>query len=208
MSDPRTPVFEAVRKITPPGVFNDPGNMTALHNILDALGAAREGTGLKLGPKGIALIQKWEGYAKDIGGGRVQAYPDPATGGAPWTIGWGSTGADITKGTIWTKAQAQVRFLEHVEQFAADVRKLIGDAPTTQDQFDALVSLAYNVGSDIDADTIAEGLGDSTLLKKHLRGDYAGAAAEFAKWNKAGGRVMAGLTNRRAEEAKLYRGEQ
>lgn len=208
MTDPRTPVFEAVRKIAPPGVFNDPGNMMALHNILDALGAARASTAERtLGRKGEALIKKWEGYADDLGDGRVRAYPDPATGGAPWTIGWGSTGPDIHKGTVWTRQQAQERFASRVEEFAADVRTLIGSAPTTQEQFDAMLSLAYNVGSDIDADDIAEGLGDSTLLKKHLRGDYAGAAAEFAKWNKAGGRVMSGLTKRRAEEARLYRGE-
>lgn len=154
---------------------------------------------MKLGPKGIALIQKWEGYAKDIGAGRVQAYPDPATGGAPWTIGWGSTGPDIQEGTIWTQAKAKAHFLEHVEQFAAGVARNIGGAATTQDQFDAMVSLAYNVG-------LANFAG-STLLKKHKAGDHAGAAAEFARWNRAAGKVMTGLTNRRADEARLYRGE-
>lgn len=69
------------------------------------------------------------------------------------------------------------------------------------------MSFAYNVGLDIDDDDIAEGLGDSTLLKKHRRGDYAGAAAEFAKWNKAKGKVLSGLTRRRAAEAAIYKGE-
>lgn len=197
-TDPRTGVFDAVRKIAPPGVFNDPGNILALHNILDGLGAAREAA-LTLGPKGEALIKKWEGYAKDIGADRVRAYPDPATGGAPWTIGWGSTGPDIDRDTIWTKAQAQARFREHVAQFAAGVAKNLGAVPVGQDQFDAMVSLAYNVG-------LANFAG-STLLEKHKAGDYAGAAAEFGKWVTAGGKRMQGLVNRRADEAKLYRGE-
>lgn len=85
---------------------------------------------------------------------------------------------------------------------------LLAGRPTTQGQFDALVSFAYNVGLDIDDDDKAEGLGDSTLLRKHLAGDFAGAAAQFALWNKNDGRVMNGLTRRRAAEAALYRGEQ
>ncbi|EJL23691.1 lysozyme [Novosphingobium sp. AP12] len=151
---------------------------------------------MQLGPKGEALIKKWEGYSKDLGDGRVQAYPDPATGGAPWTIGWGSTGADIRKGTIWTREKAQARFTAHVGEFAAQVSKLLATTPTTQNQFDAMVSLAYNVG--------ATNFAASTLLRKHRARDYAGAAGEFSRWNKAAGRVMAGLTKRRADEAKLY----
>ena len=79
--------------------------------------------------------------------------------------------------------------------------------PCTQYQFDALVSFAYNVGLDIDADNIAEGLGDSTLLRKHLAGDYEGAAAQFAAWNKNDGKVLRGLVRRRAAEAAMYRGQ-
>lgn len=71
MTDPRTPVFEAVRKITPPGVFNDPGNMVALHNILDALGAAREDTEDRF-DHALAVILRHEGgfvnHPKDPGG--------------------------------------------------------------------------------------------------------------------------------------------
>lgn len=192
----RAAIFEAVRASK--GRI-DPDDVPILDAALDRIGIAPAGGALKLGPKGIALIQKWEGYAKDIGAGRVQAYPDPATGGAPWTIGWGSTGPDIIEGTIWTQAKAKARFLEHVASFSDGVSRNLAGASVTQDQFDACVSLAYNVG-------LANFAG-STLLKKHKAGDYAGAALEFAKWNKAGGRVMAGLTNRRAEEAKLYRGE-
>lgn len=123
-----------------------------------------------------------------------------------WTIGWGATGRGIVQGLTWTQAQADARFEEDCTNFAAGVRRLIGLAPTTQDQFDALFSFAYNVGLDEDADTLAEGLGDSTLLKKHKAGDYAGAAAEFAKWNKQKGIVLNGLTKRRAAEASIYKG--
>ena len=79
--------------------------------------------------------------------------------------------------------------------------------PATQGQFDALVSFAYNVGLDIDEDTLAEGLGDSTLLRKFNAKDYAGCAAEFPKWNKAGGVVLNGLTKRRAGERAMFEGK-
>lgn len=152
---------------------------------------------------GIDLIHSFEGL-------RLDAYPDPGTGGKPWTIGWGATsdeaGRPIEPGTRWPRRRADDRFLQHLAHFESAVNRLTGSAPTTQAQFDALVSFAYNVGEDIDADLVAEGLGDSTLLKKHLTGDHAGAAMEFAKWNKAGDKVMAGLTRRRAAEAAMYRG--
>lgn len=177
----------------------DPDDVPIIDSALDRIGIPPEDEAMNLGAKGEALIKKWEGYAKDIGADRVEAYPDPATGGKPWTIGWGSTGPDINKGTIWTKAQAQARFSQHAKEFSGGVANALGDAVTTQDQFDAMVSLAYNIG-----------LGNftsSTLLKKHKAGDYVGAAQEFGRWDKAAGKVLAGLTKRRAEEAKLYRGE-
>lgn len=171
-------------------------------------------------PRCKALIAQYEGYAERLPDGRCRAYPDPASPmgrgdypkngpdvskGAPWTIGFGATGPGITRGTVWTLAQAERAFDRHIAEFSAGVSRLIGSAPTTQAQFDALVSFAYNVGLDIDQDTRAEGLGDSTLLRKHLAGDYEGAAREFGKWNKAAGRVIPGLTKRRAAEAALYR---
>lgn len=145
----------------------------------------------------IALIMRFEGCAKKLPDGRYAAYPDPGTGGAPWTIGWGSTGADIKQGTIWTQTQCDNRLEADVGRFGAGVWALVSSTPTTQAQFDALTSFAYNVG--------LRALGDSTLLKKHRAGDYVGAAAEFARWNKAGGRVLGGLVRRRAAEADLYR---
>lgn len=142
------------------------------------------------------IIQSFEGYEDEQPDGSCIAYPDPATGGAPWTIGWGTTGPDVSKGTHWTRAQADARFNSDITKFSEKVRSLLAGAPTTQHQFDAMVSMAYNVG---------EGnFGGSTLLKKHRAGDHAGAADEFPKWNKANKKVMGGLTRRRAAERDLY----
>lgn len=142
-----------------------------------------------LSPTGAALIQRFEAC-------RLAAYPDPATGGAPWTIGWGSTGKDIHQGLTWTQAQADARFQADAAHLAAGVAALLGDAPASQNQFDALCCFAYNVG--------LGNLKASTLLRHHCAGHPAQAAAEFARWNKAAGKVLAGLSKRRAAEAALY----
>ena len=201
-AEPRKAIFDAVRNAAPKGLFNDPGNVLALDNLLDAFNVPRDGeivvTAGDWTTLAIPLMHEFEGYAKDIGGGRVQAYPDPATGGAPWTIGYGSTGPEIVKGTVWTKAQAQARFQRDLEHFANGVEHALAGAKTTNAQFAAMVSLAYNVG--------LANFRSSTLLKKHKAGDFVGAKAEFARWNRAAGKVMAGLTRRRAAEASLYGG--
>jgi GH24 family phage-related lysozyme (muramidase) len=153
---------------------------------------------------GLDLIKSFESCAEAIGGGQFQAYPDPAPGnkGLPVTIGWGSTrgfdGKPIKLGTVWTQEQCDRKKAEDMAEFEKQVRAILGDVPTTQGQFDALVSFAYNIGS--------PKLRGSTLMRKHKAGDYAGAAREFAKWNRAGGQVLRGLTRRRAAEAKLYEG--
>lgn len=143
----------------------------------------------KIGPRALALIKSFEGL-------RLTAYPDPATGGVPWTIGYGST-AGVKRGDVITEAQAEAKLRDDLASFEAGVSRLIGTSPTTPAQFGALVAFAFNVG--------LGNLSGSTLLRKHKAGDYAGAAAEFARWNKAAGKVMAGLTRRRAAEADLYR---
>lgn len=157
-----------------------------------------------LGAAGIALIQHFEGCGTRRKDGQLAAYPDPASGGAPWTIGWGSTGRDIVKGTVWSQAQCDARMGRDATMLAAGIIHMLGAAPVTQHQLDAMISFAYNIGLDDNGDGIAQGLGDSTLFRKHKSGDYAGAQAEFAKWNKAAGKVMPGLTRRRAAEAALY----
>lgn len=197
----RKAIFDAVRAAVP-DVWANPLNIQAMDNLLDALGVARDApdSGRSVSPAGIALIHGFEGYEKKRADGSVQAYPDPATGGKPWTIGFGSTtderGQPITPGTVWSRERAEARFRSHLTDFEAGVSKAIGSAATSQAEFDAMASLAYNVGLD--------NFASSTLLKKHRAGDKAGARAEFAKWNRAAGRVMAGLTRRRAAEAALY----
>lgn len=147
---------------------------------------------LRHGAAASALVKRFEGC-------RLSAYPDPASGGDPWTIGWGATGPGIRRGVTWTQAQADARLEADLARFAAAVAGMLGGAPTTQHRFDALVSFAYNLGTG--------NLAKSTLIRKHKAGDFAGAAAEFARWNKAAGKVLLGLTRRRSAEAKLYRGE-
>jgi len=151
-------------------------------------------------PAGIALIKRFEGCARLRTDGLVEAYPDPGTGAGPWTIGWGATGPDtvhggrIGPGTVWTQGQCDARFAEDLARYAAEVARAIGTAPTTQAQFDALVSFHYNTGA----------IARATLTRKHCAGDSAGAAREFARWTRAGGRVLKGLVRRRAAEAELY----
>lgn len=188
----RRTIFDAARAAG--ADFNKRGNIDAFDAALDLIGVPREG--MQPSNAAVMLIREFEGCHKRRTDGMLEAYPDPGSGGDPWTIGWGSTGPDIKRGTVWTQAQADARFAEHVAEFGAKVAALVSDVRTTQPQFDALTSLAYNIG--------VGNLSSSTLLKKHRAGDYPGAQAEFSRWNKAAGRVLAGLTRRRAAEAKLY----
>lgn len=159
--------------------------------------------GMRAGPDAVSLIHSFETL-------RLTAYKDPGSkNGLPITNGWGTTvdenGGPIPLGAVWTREKADRLFARDLAAFELGLNMLIEGCATTQCQFDAMLSFAYNVGLDIDDDIKAEGLGDSTLLRMHRAGDHAGAAAEFAKWNKNDGRVMAGLTRRRAAEAALYR---
>jgi GH24 family phage-related lysozyme (muramidase) len=171
--------------------------MSALRRVFTLqFGAAAEELGpRRIGAEGIALIKQFEGCAKVRGDGLVEAYPDPGTGGDPWTIGWGATGAGIARGVVWTQAQCDARLETDLVRYADEVSAAIGDAPTTPAQFDALVSFHYNTGA----------IRRATLTRKHCAGDYTGAAREFSRWNKAAGRVLKGLSRRRAAEAELYR---
>lgn len=207
----RAELFSAVARIVP-GIWAMPGAIKEMDDLADIALAPRivpdapraneqDATPRKVSAAGLALIHEFEGCHKPIGGGQFQAYPDPGTGGKPWTIGWGSTrdfdGKPIVPGTVWTKEQCDRKSAEDMEEFERRVVKALGSslAATSQQQFDAMVSFDYNTGA----------IHRATLTKKHRAGDHAGAAREFGRWNKAGGRVMRGLTRRRAAEAKLYR---
>lgn len=144
---------------------------------------------MKLSQRGIDLIKQFEGYSS-------KAYPDPATGGAPWTIGYGTTNG-VKPGMIITAEQAEKMLRDDVARFESGVSSLIA-APATQGQFDAMVSLAYNIG--------LGNFGKSTLLKKHNARCYTCAAVQFLVWNRANGKVMNGLTKRRAAEREVYMG--
>jgi len=144
---------------------------------------------MKTSPKGIALIKSAEGL-------RLKAYPDPGTGGLPWTIGYGST-SGVTRNMVITEAQAEQMLAADLVRFERIVERLVR-VPVDQGQFDALVSFTYNVG---------EGnFTKSTLLRKLNAGDTAGAAEQFSRWVHAGGKVLPGLVKRRAAERGLFLG--
>lgn len=189
----RTALFDAIRPYAPGQRFSE-GDISVIDMLADKWGMPRVGTDDWL-PYALSTIKKWEGC-------KLVAYPDPGTGGKPWTIGWGSTtdsvGKPIEPGTRWTQAVADQRLAAHVQEFARGVDKALAGAAITASQKGAMVSLAYNIG--------LGNFGSSTLLKKHRAGDYDGAAGQFAAWNKAAGKVLQGLVNRRADEARVYRG--
>lgn len=141
---------------------------------------------------GLDIIKAFEGL-------RLTAYRCAA---GVWTIGYGHT-KDVKEGDKCTVSQADAFLREDIAGFERDIKILV-KVPLNQNQFDALVSFTFNVGSDIDADPIPEGLGDSTLLRKLNEGDYIRATLEFPKWNKAGGKVLPGLVKRRAAEQNLF----
>ena len=144
---------------------------------------------MKIGNKGISLIKEFEGL-------RLRAYDD---GVGVWTIGIGTirypNGKRVQKGDVITETQAE----EYLRHDLNNFEKVINDVvkvPLTQNQYDAIVSLTYNIG--------AAAFSKSTLLKRLNNKDYKGAADQFLVWNKAGGKVMRGLIRRREAERELF----
>ncbi|WP_431612921.1 lysozyme [Enterobacter chengduensis] len=139
--------------------------------------------------KGIALIKEFEGC-------RLTAYQDSV---GVWTIGYGWTqpvdGKPIRAGMTIKQETAERLLKTGLVSYESDVSRLV-KVGLTQGQFDALVSFTYNLG--------ARSLSTSTLLRKLNAGDYAGAANEFQRWNKAGGKVLNGLSRRREAERALF----
>lgn len=125
---------------------------------------------------------------------RLKAYPDPGTGGKPWTIGWGHT-KGVKQGDRITQDQAEQFFSDDLAVYELTVNSAI-KRPMTQNQFDAMVSLAFNIGGSAFA--------GSTLVKKFNTGDAKGAADEFPKWKNSGGKVMPGLVKRRTAEREVF----
>jgi len=148
---------------------------------------------MKTGPDGIKLMHHFESC-------RLKAYPDPATGGDPWTIGWGETGAHVYKGMVITQEQADLMFENRLQrEFEPGVQAAITSG-CSQRQFDALVAFAFNVG--------LGNLRSSTLLRMHNAGRYEDAAQQFNRWDKAAGKVMKGLQRRRHAEKCVYQGSE
>lgn len=143
---------------------------------------------MHINQRGLALLKYYEGL-------RLEAYPDPATGGAPISIGYGSTGPDVVLGLVIDEFEAEARLKRDLERFERGVLAAV-DVPLNLNQFSALVCLAYNIG--------LGNLIHSTLLKELNDGDYAEAANQFLVWNKANHKVMAGLTKRRRAERDLF----
>ena len=193
-------LFAAIRQIK--GRPLTQADVDSVNRALAETVAAASRAGMTTSPRGVETIHSFESL-------QLKSYPDPGSkDGKPVSNGWGTTrdedGGPIQLGAVWTREKADLLFARDLRDVEVGVNLLLCGKPTTQGQFDALVSFAYNVGLDIDDDTIAEGLGDSTLLKRHLAGDYAGAQAAFASWKYNDGKVMNGLIRRRAAEAALY----
>lgn len=144
---------------------------------------------MQISGRGLALIKQFEGC-------RLSAYQDSV---GVWTIGYGWTqpvdGKPVCAGMTITQSTADSLLASGVVQYVNGVNRLVRVA-LNQNQFDALVDFAYNLG--------VAALESSTLLKKLNAGDYRGAADEFPKWNKAGGKVLNGLVKRREAERALF----
>lgn len=140
---------------------------------------------MKVSEAGLALIRKFEGL-------RLSDYICP---GGIRTIGYGHTGADVKQGMKISVDQANELLLGDVAKFERSVNELVTVA-MTQGMFDALVSFTFNLG--------AGSLKRSDLLRRLNSGDMIGAGDEFLKWNKAGGKVLTGLTERRKAENRVF----
>ncbi len=142
----------------------------------------------------MRISNKGRDFIKGFESLRLVAYPDPATGGKPWTIGWGHT-KGVKPGDRITQEQAEQFLSDDLAVFELSVNSVI-NRPMTQNQFDAMVSLAFNIGGPEFA--------GSTLVKKFNAGDVLGAADQFPRWKFGNGKVMPGLVRRRAAERETF----
>jgi lysozyme len=147
--------------------------------VLPPVGSSRQ-----IGSRGLALIKSFEGL-------ELSAYLCPAK---VWTIGYGSTGPHVKPGLTITETYADTLLQTDLDRFEDAVAKAAPNA--TQNQFDAMVSLAFNIG--------IGAFSKSSVLRFHKMGDHRSAAGAFGMWIKGGGRVLPGLQRRRAAEAQLY----
>ena len=136
---------------------------------------------------GLDLIKSFEGL-------RLKAYPDPGTGGVPWTIGYGST-KGVKRGMVISADQAEKLLLSDLEDACKAVEKYV-TVPLNDNQFAALVSFVFNCGSG--------NFVSSTLLRRLNEGEYGSVPMQLMRWTKAAGRVLPGLVRRREAEGFLF----
>jgi len=123
---------------------------------------------------------------------QLEAYQDPI---GKWTVGYGHTGPDVYAGLKIDQARADYLLMLDLQSAQNTVNNLV-EPQINQNQFDALCDFVFNVG--------AGNFKGSTLLSLVNAKDFDAATKEFSKWNKAGGKVLPGLTKRRAAEAELF----
>ena len=137
--------------------------------------------------EGMMLIKKFEGC-------ELEAYQDAV---GVWTIGYGHI-KDVKEGDKWTQEKAEYMLEEELKEYCGYVEEVVR-VPLNQCQFDALVSWTYNLGP--------TNLNSSTMIKVLNAGNYEEVPHQIKRWNKAGGKVLAGLTRRREAEALLFEGK-
>jgi len=135
--------------------------------------------------QGLALTERFESC-------RLTAYQDIR---GIWTIGWGHVGPEVVEGLTWTQNQADSQLVMDMLHATNTVNRLV-TAPLSQNEFDAVVDLVYNIGSG--------NFAGSTMLKLLNAGDMSNAVLEFDKWDRAGGQVVAGLLRRREAETQEF----
>lgn len=141
---------------------------------------------------GLALLKSFESC-------RLQAYPDPATGAEPFTVGFGATGEGIDSNTVWAQEQADADLSQRLVTICDKVTNIVV-ASLSSNQLSALIDFAYNLG--------LGALEGSTLLRKVNAGDFPGATDQFALWTHAAGKTLPGLVTRRRAEACLFAGDE
>lgn len=151
---------------------------------------------MKISSSGINLVKEFEGYGEKLPNGGCKAYRSQLAPGVYdiWTIGWGCT-EGVDQNSVWTKKQAEDCLLQELSTFEKAVTNSVKFSPT-QNQFDAMVSLAYNIGE--------SGFARSSVLRYANQGDFGKAANAFNLWVKAQGLTLSGLVSRRAKEATLF----
>lgn len=186
---------EAVEPLTP-DVPPDEEDIDLQEDLSSVLDRGRQFVGMPLvaietkipvgiSQKGIDLIKEFEGF-------RAKAYKCPA---GVWTIGYGHT-AGVKPGMTITREQGEAMLRKDLKIYERHVAEALGNAKTSQGQWDALVSFCYNAGPG--------NLRKSSMLRLHKQGKYKAAAEAFMAWTKGGGRVLPGLVRRRKAEKSLY----